>query len=50
MAGALTRPMCHDLLSSAGEARFLDVVRKAQVKGAGGDGRLFRAWIATRAS
>jgi hypothetical protein len=45
----LTRAMCHDLLSSAGEARFLDVVRKVQVKAAGGDARLFRAWIATRA-
>ncbi len=45
----LTRAMCHELLSSAGEARFLDVVRKVQVKAAGGDGRLFRAWTATRA-
>jgi hypothetical protein len=45
----LTRSMCHELLASAGEARFLDVVRKVQVKAAGGDGRLFRAWTATRA-
>jgi hypothetical protein len=45
----LTRAMSHELLSSAGEARFLDVVRKVQVKAAGGDGRLFRAWTATRA-
>ena len=45
----LTRAMCHALLSSPGEARFLDVVRKVQVKAAGGDSRLFRAWIATRA-
>jgi hypothetical protein len=45
----LTRAMCNDLLASAGEARFLDVVRKVQVKAAGGDARLFRAWIATRA-
>jgi hypothetical protein len=45
----LTRAMCHDLLSGAGEARFLDAVRKAQVKATGGDGRLFRAWTATRA-
>jgi len=45
----LTRAMCHDLLSNAGEPRFLDAVRKAQVKAVGGDGRLFRAWITTRA-
>jgi hypothetical protein len=44
-----TRAMCHALLTSAGEARFLDVVRKVQVQAAGGDGRLFRAWITTRA-
>jgi hypothetical protein len=45
----LTRSMCHDLLSRAGEPRFLDAIRKVQVKAAGGDARLFRAWIATRA-
>jgi hypothetical protein len=41
--------MCHALLAGAGEGRFLDAVRKVQVRAAGGDGRLFRAWIATRA-
>ncbi len=45
----LTRTQCHELLSGTGGARFLDVVRKVQVKAAGGDGRLFRAWTATRA-
>jgi hypothetical protein len=45
----LTRAMCHELLTGAGEARFLDVVRKVQVKATGGDTRLFRAWTATRA-
>ena len=45
----LTRSMCHELMSRGGEARFLDAVRRVQVKAAGGDGRLFRAWIATRA-
>jgi PcfJ-like protein len=45
----LTRRMCHELLSLPGEARILDAVRKVQVKAAGGDARLFRAWIATRA-
>jgi hypothetical protein len=45
----LTRNMCHELMSRGGEARFLDAVRRVQVKAARGDGRLFRAWIATRA-
>ena len=45
----LTRSMCHDLLSRGGEACFLDAVRRVQVKAVGGDGPLFRAWIATRA-
>lgn len=45
----LTRAMCHALLASTGEPRLLDVVRKVQVQAAGGDRRLFRAWIATRA-
>jgi hypothetical protein len=45
----LTRSMCHDLLSRGGEARFLDAVRRVQVKAVGGDGRLFRVWIATHA-
>jgi hypothetical protein len=44
----LTRSMCHELMSRGGEARFLDAVRRVQVKAAGGDGRLFRTWIATR--
>jgi hypothetical protein len=45
----LTRGMCHELLSRGGEARFLDAVRKVQVKAAGGDARLFRTWVTTRA-
>jgi hypothetical protein len=45
----LTRGMCHELMSRGGEARFLDAVRRVQVKAAGGDARLLRAWIATRA-
>ena len=45
----LTRSMCRDLLSRGGEARFLDAVRRVQVKAVGGDGRFFRVWVATRA-
>lgn len=45
----LTRAMCHQLLARGGGARFLDAVRRVQVKAAGGDGRLFRAWVATQA-
>jgi PcfJ-like protein len=45
----LTRAMCHDLLARGGEAGFLDAVRRAQVRAAGGDARLHRAWVATRA-
>src|SRR6185295_17519596 len=45
----LTRSMCHELMSHGGEARFLGAVRRTQVKAAGGDTRLFRAWSATRA-
>jgi hypothetical protein len=45
----LTRGMCHELLARGGEARFLDAVRKVQVRAAGGDARLFRAWVTTRA-
>ena len=45
----LTRAMCHDLLARGGEGGFLDAVRRAQVRAAGGDLRLHRAWVATRA-
>ena len=45
----LTRAMCHELLARSGGARFLDNVRRVQVKAAGGDGRLFHAWVVTRA-
>jgi hypothetical protein len=45
----LTRNMCHELLARGAGARFLDAVRRVQVKAAGGDARLFRTWIATRA-
>lgn len=45
----LTRSMCHELLSRGVGACFLDAVRRVQVKAAGGDARLFRAWVATRA-
>ncbi len=44
----MTRNMCHEFMSLGGVARFLDAVRRVQVKAAGGDARLFRAWIATR--
>jgi hypothetical protein len=49
MSVPLTRKMCHELMSRGGETRFLDAVRRVQVKAAGGDARLFRTWIATRA-
>jgi hypothetical protein len=45
----LRRRMCHEVMTPAGEPRFLHAVRRAQVRAAGGDARLFRAWIATRA-
>ena len=45
----LTRSMCHELLSRGGGDRFRDAVRRVQVRAVGGDGRLFSAWIATRA-
>jgi hypothetical protein len=45
----LTRNMCHELLSRGGGAHFLEAVRRVQVRAAGGDARLLRAWIATRA-
>jgi hypothetical protein len=45
----LTRRMCHEVMAPSGEPRFLHAVRRAQVRAAGGDARLFRAWIATRA-
>lgn len=45
----LTRAMCHDFLTRGGEAGFLDAVRRVQVRAAGGDARLHRAWVATRA-
>jgi hypothetical protein len=45
----LTRAMCHDFLAYRGEAGFLDAVRMAQVKAAGGGVRLHRAWVATDA-
>jgi hypothetical protein len=45
----LTRKMCHELLSHPDEPTFLAAVRRAQVKAAGGDGRVLRAWMASRA-
>jgi hypothetical protein len=45
----LTRAMCHDFLTRGGAGGFLEAVRMAQVRAAGGDGRLHRAWIATPA-
>jgi hypothetical protein len=45
----LTRKMCHELMARGGEARFLDAVRRVQVRAVGGDARLFHTWIATRA-
>jgi hypothetical protein len=45
----LTRKMCHELLARGGEGDFLDVVRRVQVRTAGGNGRLLRAWLSTEA-
>jgi hypothetical protein len=45
----LTRSMCHEFLARGGESGFLDAVRRVQVRAAGGDARLHRAWVATRA-
>ncbi len=45
----LTRSMCHDFLTRGDEGGFLVGVRRAQVRAAGGDARLHRAWVATRA-
>lgn len=45
----LTRRMCHEAMAPAGERRFLHAVRRVQVRAVGGDARLFRSWIATRA-
>jgi hypothetical protein len=45
----LTRGMCHQLLCCGGGSGFLDAVRRVQVRSAGGDARLHRAWVATRA-
>jgi hypothetical protein len=45
----LTRRMCHEVLVRGGEGDFLDVVRRVQVRAAGGNGRLLRAWLATEA-
>ena len=43
----LTRAMCHDFFTRGAEGGFLEAVRMTQVRAAGGDGRLHRAWIAT---
>jgi len=45
----LTRRMCHEVLVRGGEGDFLDVVRRVQVRAAGGNGRLLRAWLGTEA-
>lgn len=44
----LTRKMCHEVLRSPADMRFLEAVRRVQVRTAGGDDRLWKAWIRTR--
>jgi hypothetical protein len=45
----LTRRMCHEVLLRRGDEDFLCVVRRVQVRTAGGSGRLVSAWLATEA-
>lgn len=44
----LTRAMCHAFLTMPAEYRFLDAIRRVQVKAAGADNRFFQAWRTTR--
>jgi PcfJ-like protein len=44
----LTRRMCHELLSTPSCGSLLRAIRRVQVKFAGGDDRLFRAWLGTQ--
>jgi hypothetical protein len=43
----LTRRMCHDLLSMPSSESLLQAIRRVQVRSAGGDDRLYRAWMTT---
>jgi hypothetical protein len=43
----LTRAMCHELLSARSCGSLLEAIRRVQVRFAGGDDRLFRAWMGT---
>ncbi|MEO6574042.1 MAG: hypothetical protein ABIP89_09395, partial [Polyangiaceae bacterium] len=44
----LTRKMCHDVLGATAEHSFLAAMRRVQVRAAGGDDRLFLAYLAGR--
>jgi hypothetical protein len=44
---ALTRAMCHALLTARGDAGLLEAIRRVQARAAGADRRLFEAWRAT---
>lgn len=43
----LTRKMCHEVLQSSSDVKFLEAVRRVQVRTSGGDDRLWKAWIRT---
>jgi hypothetical protein len=43
----LTRAMCHELLAMRSGGSLLEAIRRVQVRSAGGDERLFRAWMGT---
>lgn len=40
----LTRKMCHEVLSSSANFRFLQAVRRVQIRTLGGDDRLWKTW------
>jgi len=43
----LTRKMCHEVLRSSADLKFLDAVRRVQIRTMGGNDLLWRAWIRT---
>jgi hypothetical protein len=45
----LTRKMCHEVLTQPGEATFLAVIRRVQIRATGGHPSFARTWMATRA-
>lgn len=44
----LTRRMCHELMSMPSGGSLLGAIRRVEVRFAGGDDRLYQAWMATR--